>query len=79
MEQQIVSIVVDYPHDNMMSLGIPSAASDYDLEFEVIEQNGPAGGNPVIRFFGPYKNVLRFMVDYSPSLEDFQDLMQDIK
>jgi hypothetical protein len=43
---------------------------EYDLEFKVIENCGPGGGNPVIEFTGDDASIRRFMADNDYDYED---------
>ena len=43
---------------------------EYDLEFNVIENRGPGGGNPVIEFIGDDASIRRFMADNDYDVED---------
>ena len=35
----------------------------YDLSVEVLEVNGPAGGNPFVRVYGTKKNLKRWLIN----------------
>ena len=43
---------------------------EYDLEFKVIENRGPGGGNPVIELIGDDASIRRFMADNDYDVED---------
>ena len=44
----------------------------YDVTFEVVTENGPGGGNPIIRYTGP-KDEVRRMVEEHYGLDTVED------
>ena len=64
-------------HDVSFAITKPGALEEHaaaiamhGVKMRVIKNNGPAGGNPLIRYSGPYKSVLHVLKKYHTDSDD---------
>ena len=73
------SIELDFSHE--MTFGdLADYIEPYGLKADIIELVGPGGGNPVIELYGPYKNIVEYLVEYTDGTgEDLKFFVEQIK
>ena len=58
------TIQVDLAHDCDHLRECQELATRYGLEFRLLQEFGPAGGNPLYEFSGPRSDLEDFIVDF---------------
>lgn len=64
----IQTIEIDIDHNSLSDL--PKIAHKYNLDYKIIQENGPAGGNPFISLTGQKSNLSLFLVNEYCDPED---------
>ena len=79
MTNTTYKIELDFNHE--MTFGDLADLIEPDgLKADIIELVGPGGGNPVIELYGPYKNIVKYLVEYTDnSGEDLKFFVEQIK
>jgi len=57
----IQTIEIDIDHNSLSDL--PKIAHKYNLDYKIIQENGPAGGNPFISLTGQKSYLSSFLVN----------------
>lgn len=71
----MASISLDVSHDTMGE--IETMCAEHALTFEVVEEHGPAGGNPLVKFIGDEKNLREFaLYEYGIDEDMFEQLIE---
>lgn len=63
---------------DMMNVDKIELKSKFNVDVEIIESNGPGGGNPLVKVFGEENDVKEFLKDYSNDVEEFEFLAKMI-
>lgn len=58
------SIELDF-NGSMTFSQLAEELAPYDLTAQIVELEGPGGGNPSIRLVGSYKQVVEYLIDYT--------------
>lgn len=59
---------------------LEAKCEDHGLTFDVVEEVGPAGGNPLVKIMGPKESIIEFLKDgYVNDEEELEMFAADIK
>ena len=73
------SIELDFSYE--LNFGeLQQMCDDYQLTPQIVEINGPAGGNPLIQLMGDKSQIISFLKNvYTVNTDDFADYLPFIK
>jgi hypothetical protein len=71
------TLELDWAHDIDHARDTKFLAKKHNLEVKLLQEFGPAGGNPLYLFTGSHRNLVNLIKDYTQENEDDMEMYEE--